>query len=99
MHISLMYMHLEPRWREVLAGMQQQWANFTRVKGINHTESSWKLSEYSSETRAMLELIVGSRLYQALLHTVQIGVQKLPVPNRPDQWRFRNEFHLSVLPI
>ena len=99
MHITLMYMHVEPRWREVLAGMQEQWAHFRKASSgvINHTESSWVLSKYSDEHRGMLELVVRSRLYTALLQTVAFGVQKLPIPNRPDQWRLRNEFHLSVL--
>ena len=104
MHITLMYMHVEPRWQEVLAGMQEQWQNLTRARGaglsapINHTESDWILSEYSDESRGMLKLRVDSRLYQALQQTVVAGTQKLPAPSRPHQWRFRNEYHLSVLP-
>ena len=105
MHITLMYMHVEPRWQEVLVGMQVHWHNLTRVRGagssapiINHTEPSWILSEYSDESRAMLLSKVDSRLYAALQQTVQVGIQKLPVTNRLDQWRFRNEYHLSVKP-
>ena len=111
MQITLMYMHVEPRWREALAGMQQQWSCFTKETGagssaphtsakadINHTESSWILSEYSDERIAMLKLKVGSRLYSSLLQTVANGVQKLPVQSRPEQWRFRHELHLSVRP-
>ena len=104
MHITLMYMHVEPRWQEALAGMQTQWNNFTKVRGagssasIDHTESSWKFSEYSDESRGMLELRVDSRLYHALQQTVAAGIQKLPVPSRPEKWRFRNEYHLSVRP-
>ena len=109
MHITFMYMHKEPRWQEALAGMQEQWNHFSRKSGaglsaplrplhcIDHTESSWRLSDFSTEERAMLELKVGSRLYQALQQCVAVGVQKLPVPNRPNAWRFRSEFHLSVL--
>ena len=114
MHITFMYMHVEPRWREVLAGMQKQWRALTKGVGagssapnrraqagfsIDHSESSWVLSEFSDDGRGMLKLITHSRLYQALQHCVNVGVQKLPVPSRPDQWRFRSEFHLSVLPI
>jgi hypothetical protein len=104
MHITLMYMHVEPRWRQALAGMQQRWEQLmakgagSSAHGINHTESTWVLSEYSDNHRAMLKLLVGSRLYAALTQTVNYGVQKLPKPNQPDQWRFRYEFHLSVLP-
>ena len=112
MHITFMHMHIEPRWQEVLAGMQEQWEHFLKQKQkgaglsapntpragfIDHTESSWVLSEHSDEHRGMLKLMVNSRLYQALQKSVASGVEKLPIPNRPQQWRFRNEFHLSVL--
>ena len=97
MHITLMYMHCTPRWREVLQGMQDQWRSFEK-SSVEHTNSSWRLSEYSDEARAMVELKVGSRLYSALLQCVGTGVQKLPVPDQPGAWRMRREFHLSVLP-
>lgn len=96
MHVTLMYMHIEPCWNEVLVGMQEQWRSYLR-SSLDHTESSWILSEYSDENRGMLKLIVGSRLYAALLASVSNGVRKLPVPSQPDKWRFRHEFHLSVL--